>query len=189
MTNPADVVTFWLTAGPEKWYVQDAAFDQAIRDQFGEVWHAADSGQMPDWAQDASGALALVILLDQFPRNMFREDSRAFATDAKALEVTEDCLSKGWDLEIAEPERQFIYMPFMHSEDMAHQNRGVELMDTRMTTGNNALHARAHREIIARFGRFPYRNAALGRDMTPEEQVFIDGGGYRAIFQALEEAS
>lgn len=186
MTRSTDVLAFWLEAGPEKWYAQDDDFDQDIRDQFGQTWRAANDGHMPGWARDAEGALALVILLDQFPRNMFRNDPRAFATDSKALEVTGHCLASGWDREIAEPQRQFIYMPFMHSENMDHQDTCVELMDTRMTEGNNALHARAHREIIKRFGRFPFRNAALGRTATAEEQAFIDEGGYGAIVRRLE---
>lgn len=186
MIRAEDVLTFWLGAGPAKWYAKDDAFDQAIRDQFGPVWHAADGGQMPDWAGDPRGALALVIVLDQFPRNMFRDDARAFATDAQALAITDRCLANGWDREIDEPERQFIYMPLMHSEQMEHQNTSVDLFETRMAGGTNALHARAHREIIARFGRFPYRNAALGRAMKPEEQAFIDDGGYGAILRRLD---
>lgn len=180
-----DVLAFWIGAGPEKWYVQDDAFDQEIRDRFGQVWRAANDGHLPDWASDADGALALVILLDQFPRNMFRNDPRAFATDAKALVVTGDCLAHGWDREVAEPERQFIYMPLMHSENMDHQDRCVELMRARMSVGNNELHARAHRDIISRFGRFPFRNAALGRETTAEEQAFLDSGGYGAIVRGL----
>lgn len=185
MTRSTDVLDFWLEAGPAKWYAKDDGFDEAIRDQFGQTWRAANDDHLPDWARDADGALALVILLDQFPRNMFREDPRAFDTDTKALEITGVCLAHGWDRDIAEPQRQFIYMPFMHSENMDHQNTCVELMETRMTQGNNALHARVHREIIARFGRFPYRNAALGRTMTPEEQAFIDDGGYGTIMKVL----
>lgn len=189
MTNAADVLTFWIDAGPAKWYKQDASFDQAIRDQFGVVWQAAHDGQMPDWAGDAQdealGALALVILLDQFPRNMFRNDPRAFATDTKAVECAGNILAQGWDRQIKLPERQFAYMPFMHSEDMAHQDTCVELMESRMETDNQDLHARAHREIIARFGRFPFRNKALGRETTPQEQAFLDGGSYGAILREL----
>jgi uncharacterized protein (DUF924 family) len=186
MTHAADVLDFWLSAGPEKWYVQDDAFDQEIRDNFGQTWRAANGSHLPDWASDADGALALIILLDQFPRNMFREDPRAFVTDEKALEISGKALAHGWDRDTAEPQRQFFYMPFMHSENLDHQDTCVELMDSRMETGNNALHARAHREIIRRFGRFPYRNNALGRDTTPEEQAFMDQGGYRAMFQEVQ---
>lgn len=186
MINAQDVVDFWTKAGPAKWYVQDDAFDQEIRDRFGPIWRATRDGHGPDWASDATGALALVLLLDQFPRNMFRNDPRAFATDQKAIELAGNILAHGWDREMPEPERQFAYMPFMHSEDLNHQDRCIELMETRMTQGNNALHARAHREIIARFGRFPFRNAALARQSTPEEQAFLEGGGYGAIMRELE---
>lgn len=186
MTDAEEIVKFWLSAGPEKWYAKDDAFDQVIRDRFGPVWHAAHAGEMPDWASDAPGALALLIVLDQFPRNMFRDDARAFATDAKALALASHCVAQGWDREIPEPERQFFYMPFMHAEDMDHQNTCVDLFETRMTGANSALHARVHREIIARFGRFPYRNAVLGRETTPEEQAFLDGGGYGEILRELD---
>lgn len=189
MTNAADVMTFWNEAGPAKWYAQDDAFDQEIRDKFGQTWRAAEQGHMPDWARDAESALALVILLDQFPRNMFRNDPKAFSTDAKALEVAGQILAHGWDREIAEPERQFVYMPFMHSEDPDHQDACVDLMESRMETGDNALHARVHREIIARFGRFPYRNAALGRVSTPQERTFLDEGGYGGILRDFQSAA
>lgn len=189
MTSASDVVAFWEAAGPEKWYAKDDVFDQDIRDRFGAAWLEAHGGGLRDWAVDAPGALGLVILLDQFPRNMFREDARAFATDAYALEVSGQMIANGWDLEIAGLMRQFVYMPFMHSEEIAHQDICVDLMDTRMEEGNNALHARVHREIIVRFGRFPYRNGLLGRPMTPEEQAFIDDGGYGAIVRDLETAT
>lgn len=186
MTHARDVLAFWQDAGPAKWYTKDPAFDAEIVDRFGTVWTAAHQGYMPDWASSADGGLALILLLDQFPRNMFRDDPRAFATDAAALEVTGHCLAHGWDRQIAEPERHFFYMPFMHSENIDHQDAGVQLMETRMETGDNALHARAHREIIARFGRFPYRNAALGRRTTPAEQEFFDRGGYGTVLRSLD---
>lgn len=186
MTQAADVLAFWEQAGPEKWYEKDDAFDQAIRDQFGAAWQEAHDGGLRDWAVDASSALGLVILLDQFSRNMFRDDPRAYATDDFALEVSGQMIANGWDREITGLIRQFVYMPFMHSEEMAHQDICVDLMDTRMEGSKNALHARVHREIIKRFGRFPYRNGPLGRDMTPEEQAFVDDGGYGAIVRELE---
>ncbi|MBL4629600.1 MAG: DUF924 domain-containing protein [Roseicyclus sp.] len=185
MTDAGAVLAFWDAAGPAKWYSQDDEFDQAIRDQFGATWQAADDGTLEDWAVDARGALGLVILLDQFPRNMFRDDPRAFATDARGLEVSRKMLANGWDLEIPVPARQFAYLPFMHSEAMADQDLCCDLMDTRMESGTNDLHAHTHREIIARFGRFPYRNGPLEREMTAEEQAFIDEGGYAAILRVL----
>ncbi|MEJ6388387.1 DUF924 family protein [Gymnodinialimonas ulvae] len=186
MTQASEVVAFWEKAGPAAWYKQDDAFDQAIRDRFGETWQAAHDTGLREWAVDAPGALGLVILLDQFPRNMFRNDPRAFATDAAARDVSGQMIANGWDRKIDGPLRQFAYMPFMHSEDIAHQEVSVDLFETRMDEGNNDLHARAHREIIRRFGRFPYRNAALGREMTAKEQAFVDDGGYGHILRALE---
>ncbi|WP_224815114.1 DUF924 family protein [Hasllibacter sp. MH4015] len=189
MTDAAEVLEFWETAGPEKWYAKDDDFDQAIRDRFMSAWQAAHDGTLDDWAVDANGALGLIILLDQFPRNMFRDDPRAFATDAMGRDVAGKMLAQGWDREIEGTMRQFAYMPFMHSEEMAHQDIAVDLMETRMEEGNNDLHARVHREIIRRFGRFPYRNEALGRSTTEAEQAFLDDGGYGAILREMEDAA
>ena len=188
MTSAAEVVSFWEGAGPAKWYAKDDAFDEEIRTRFGADWQKAHDGGLRDWAVDAPGALGLVILLDQFPRNMFRDDPRAYATDAAALDVSGQMIVNGWDREVQGMMRQFCYMPFMHSEEMAHQDICIDLMETRMDDGNNALHARVHREIIARFGRFPYRNGPLGRGMTPEEQAFLEDGGYAAILKEIEGA-
>lgn len=186
MSTAKHVLAFWEEAGPTAWYSRDDAFDQAIRDQFGDVWQTAYEGDLPPWAVDAQGALGLVILLDQFPRNMFRDDPRAFGTDAAALDVAGQMLARGWDLEITGLMRQFAYMPFMHSEDLRHQETCVDLMEGRMEDDGNVIHAHAHREIIAQFGRFPFRNGALGRDMTPSEQAFLDEGAYGAVVRALQ---
>ena len=191
-----DVLAFWEKAGPAKWYKKDDAFDQEIRDRFGATWHQAHdavhgAGQgrgLRGWAVDATGALGLVILLDQLPRNMFRDDPRAFATDAAALEVSGQMIANGWDRQIDGLLRQFVYMPFMHSEDLAHQDICVDLFATRMDGDENHLHAQVHREIIRRFGRFPYRNACLGRDMTMGERAFVAEGGYGAILRELQSA-
>ena len=181
-----EVLTFWEEAGPDMWYRQDEAFDRTVRDRFGSLWERACEGAADGWAQGPRGALALLILLDQFPRNMFRQSPRAFASDARALRVASLALSRGWDMRIAPPLRQFFYMPFMHSENLVHQDRSVRLMKARMEGTDNLLHARVHREIIRRYGRFPYRNAALGRVSTPEEEAFLTGGGYGAIVEALK---
>jgi uncharacterized protein (DUF924 family) len=183
-----EVLTFWEEAGPEIWYKQDDVFDRTIRDRFGALWDGAAAGECDHWAMGPRGALALVILLDQFPRNMFRGSGRSFATDARALRVAYLALSHGWDLRLEGALRQFYYMPFMHSERLTDQDRSVRLMKARMEGTNNLLHARVHREIIRRFGRFPYRNDALGRHTTQAEQAFMDGGGYRAILAELEPA-
>ena len=192
MTDPLaqEITEFWIGAGPEAWYRRDDDFDAEIRTRFGAAWQRAAAGAMDHWINAAPTALALMILLDQFPRNMFRADPRAFATDAKVLGLAKDALEMGHDLRIPEPERQFFYLPFMHSEDLADQTRAIELIETRMpqTAQGNVIHARAHAEIIRRFGRFPYRNADLGRDMTAEEQAFLDAGGYGSVLRSLQES-
>lgn len=181
-----EVLTFWEEAGPEMWYKQDNGFDRTIRDRFGVLWDRAAEGACDGWAAGPRGALALLILLDQFPRNMFRQSARAFATDARALRVADMALGQGWDLRVLPPMRQFFYLPFMHSEQLTHQDRSVRLFKARMEEGGNLLHARAHREVIRRYGRFPYRNAALGRVSRPDEEAFLADGGYGAILRELE---
>ena len=183
-----EVLTFWEEAGPAMWYKQDDSFDRTIRDRFGALWDAAAEGGCDGWAMGPRGGLALVVLLDQFPRNMFRDSARAFATDARALLAAHLALSHGWDMRIAPPMRQFFYLPFMHSEQLTHQDRSVRLFKARMEEGDNLLHARVHREVIRRFGRFPYRNAALGREDTAAERAFFEAGGYGAILRELEPA-
>jgi uncharacterized protein (DUF924 family) len=186
--TPAEVTAFWLGAGEASWYKQDAAFDAEIRDRFLPAWQAAYDGGLQDWAIDAEGALGFIILTDQFPRNMFRGDARSFATDDLAKSVSCRAIERGWDMRTAEPERQFFYLPFMHSERLSEQDRGVRLIAERMEQGNNLLHAKAHREIIRRFNRFPYRNDALRRETTAAEQAFLDAGGYGAILREMDDA-
>ena len=184
-----EVLTFWQEAGPESWYRQDAPFDRTIRDRFGALWDLACAGGCDHWAMGPKGALGLIVLTDQLPRNMFRDNPRAFASDARALRIAASALNHGWDLRVAEPMRQFFYLPFMHSEMLTDQDRSVRLFKARMEGGDNLLHARAHREVIRRYGRFPYRNAALGRVSTPQEEVFLHAGGYGAIVRELQDAS
>ena len=184
-----EVLTFWQEAGPESWYRQDALFDRPIRDRFGALWDLACAGGCDHWAMGPKGALGLIVLTDQLPRNMFRDSPRAFASDARALRIAASALNHGWDLRVAEPMRQFFYLPFMHSEMLTDQDRSVRLFKARMEGGDNLLHARAHREVIRRYGRFPYRNAALGRVSTPQEEVFLHAGGYGAIVRELQDAS
>jgi uncharacterized protein (DUF924 family) len=182
------VLSFWLGAGPEAWYKQDDAFDAEITDRFHDLWEKGAAGALEEtWATNPRGALALIILLDQFPRNMFRGDARAFASDARARSVACYALDRGWDLRTKEPERQFFYMPFMHSERLTDQDHCVRLFKERMP-GDNLLHARTHREIIRRHGRFPYRNDALGRKSSEAESEFIEGGGYGKIVNELKDA-
>jgi uncharacterized protein (DUF924 family) len=176
-TSAEDVLAFWRVAGPDRWFSKDAAFDSEIATRFFAVWHAAAEGLLATWEDTAAGALALTIVLDQFPRNMFRGHARAFESDPVARAVADRALARGFDRQVAHDLRQFFYLPFEHSEHMADQERSLELA-RRHGDAEYARYAEQHADIIRRFGRFPHRNAALGRVTTPEEQAFIDGGGF-----------
>lgn len=192
IATPDEVLSFWLSElSPKNWYIADEAIDAQITDRFLATWQAACDGKCADWVTSADGVLAFLIVCDQFPRNMFRGQAAAFKTDEMCLVATALAIEKGWDLEIAEPERQFIYMPLMHSETLAHQDQGIKMFNTRMpeTGAQNKDHALAHRYVIATFSRFPYRNAALGRMTTPDEQVFLDAGGYGHALRIIQAAS
>ena len=188
MQGPEDILKFWLdTAGEDKGYAVDDAFDQSIRDQFLETWQAAKDGKFSLWLTYPSGALAYLILTDQFPRNMFRGQAQAFSTDRAALAVAKSSIHKGWDMRIDPPARQFFYLPMMHSENLIDQDRCVRLMCERMPKSeSNMLHARAHRQVIRDFGRFPYRNEALSRNFTAVEKVYLENGGYGSTVRALQ---
>lgn len=188
MANPEEILNFWLDeVGPKGWYNADADLDETIRKRFGDAWAAVKEGTYSLWLTYPTGALAYIILADQFPRNMFRGEAKAFSTDKAALGVAKCAIDKGWDMKIDEPARQFFYLPLMHSESLADQDRCVRLMLTRMPeTGKpNLLHAKVHREVIRRFGRFPYRNDALSRNTTGPEAAFVEDGGYGAILQEM----
>jgi len=172
-----DIVSFWRDAGPERWFEQDEEFDRTIRSRFLAVHEAAARGELAGWENSAEGALALVIVLDQFSRNMFRDSARAFAADASARAVADRALARGFDQATDATMRPFFYLPFMHSELLADQDRCLGL---HAVLGDPELsrYAALHRDIIARFGRFPHRNAVLGRDTTTAEQEFLDSGGF-----------
>jgi uncharacterized protein (DUF924 family) len=172
-----DVLAFWTKAGPDNWYKKDDAFDAAIRDSFLSTYEAAADGRLSDWQKTPSSALALVILLDQFPRNMFRGSARAFAADPLAREIADKAIRSGFDKAVAKELRAFFYLPFMHSEDIADQEYCVELCRT-LGDKENIKYAEIHAEIIRRFGRFPHRNPVLGRETTPEEMAFLQSGGF-----------
>jgi uncharacterized protein (DUF924 family) len=179
--HPADITGFWTVAGPAKWFAHSPAFDDAIRLKFEPVHHAAARGQYAAWADDAEGALALVILFDQFPRNLYRGSGHAFATDPLARSIARRAVDAGFDRRVSSELRFFFYMPFMHSETIADQDRSLALMEAYdADTGeiDQLKSAVMHRDIIRRFGRFPHRNTALGRETTPEEQAFLDEGGF-----------
>ncbi|MEM9755080.1 MAG: DUF924 family protein [Pseudomonadota bacterium] len=191
MVDAEDVVRFWChECTPEQWYQQDDALDAEITRRFGPAVAAAQDGAFDDWTATAQGVLALLILIDQFARNIHRGTAQAFAGDARALAVARDAIARDLDQAIPMPERQFLFLPFMHSETLADQDDGIALMQARLGEAGQktVLHARAHREIIARYGRFPYRNAALGRETRPEDDAFKEAGGYGAILRALQSA-
>jgi len=172
LAAPEDIVSFWHGAGPEQWFSHDEVFDKACRERFLATYEAAARGDLPEWELSSHGALALIILLDQLPRNMFRGTRRAYATDATALLGAERAIERHFD-EAVEPElRRFFYLPFMHAENLAAQERSVSLNEA-LGDEDVVRWARHHRDIVARFGRFPHRNAILGRDSTPEEQAYL----------------
>jgi uncharacterized protein (DUF924 family) len=177
LATAEDVLTFWRDAGPKKWFAKDLAFDSEIRTRFLSTHEAAAASALTAWEAAPDGALALTIVLDQFPRNMFRGDARAFAADPLARTVADRALARGFDQQIPAGERLFFYLPLEHSENLADQERCCALF--RALGNADLLHwAELHADIIRRFGRFPHRNAVLGRTTTPAEQAFLDGGGF-----------
>lgn len=173
---PSEIVAFWRDAGPSRWFTRDDAFDAAFSARFMEAHHAAARRELEDWMASAEGALALLILLDQFPRNAFRGSAHAYATDALARHYAARMVEAGLDAQVEPALRLFCYLPFEHSEAMADQQRAVALIRA-LGDADLLRYAEAHRDAIARFGRFPHRNRALGRATTPEEQAWLDAGG------------
>ena len=175
--SPADILSFWRNAGEKRWWTKDDAFDAEIRERFLDLWHEAAAGKLAHWQESDDGTLALVIVLDQFPRNMFRNDVRTYATDPLAQEVVHRALAKGVDARIAEDLRSFLYMPLMHSEQLADHERCVALFEA-LGNAENHKYAQHHADIVRKFGRFPHRNRILGRTTTADEQAFLDSGGF-----------
>jgi len=175
--TPADILTFWREAGRDRWYKQNAAFDADVRRRFLALWRKAAAGDLSSWEATDDGALALTIVLDQFPRNMFRDDPRTYESDALARGVAGRAIDRGADRRIDAVLLEFLYMPFMHSEHLPDQVRCIALFGGTPNT-ENKHYAEQHADIIRRFGRFPHRNRILGRPTTPEEQAFLDAGGF-----------
>ena len=190
MSDPVEVLEFWLgEIGPEGWYSGGDEIDALCRERFSDLWQAAHDGGLEHWVEGTVGTLAYLILTDQIPRNIHRGSALAFATDPLARAAARKAVENGWDMNAPEPERQFFYMPFEHSEDPADQTQAVKLLTERLSSDPTmALHARAHQEIIRKYGRFPTRNAALGRESSAEEQAYLDQGGYMAVVNALRES-
>jgi uncharacterized protein (DUF924 family) len=175
--KPGDVVTFWIEAGPKAWFTKSKAFDSEIRQRFEALHHAAARGELDGWAETPEGALALLLLLDQFPRNLYRGSPQAFATDPLARQVARAAVDRRFDAQVDPDLRQFFYLPFEHSERLDDQEHGLNLC-TASGDAELVKWANIHRDIIARFGRFPHRNATLGRATTEAEQDFLDRGGF-----------
>lgn len=178
MSTPADVVAFWVEAGPPKWFAKDDAFDAEFRRRFEADHLAAARRERDDWMATPEGALALCLLLDQFPRNCFRETGHAFATDPLARSMARHAIAAGHDQAFEEELRPFFYLPLQHSEDMDDQRQSLALFQ-RLTTPDADKWARHHHDVIAQFRRFPHRNAALGRVTTPEEAAFLEADGFK----------
>ncbi len=175
--TPESVLSFWFGPGmSDKWFKPGDAFDREIEMRFGPLYQAAREGGYQDWRLTHKGALALVLVFDQFPRNMFRGTPAAFATDDKALQLAGEAIAKGFDREMNDDERLFLYLPYQHAEDLEVQKRGLELF-AQLGRPENLDYMQRHHDIIARFGRFPHRNAILGRPSTPEELEFLNRPG------------
>jgi uncharacterized protein (DUF924 family) len=178
IASAEDVIAFWCEAGHERWFEPDADFDAQIRVRFLKTHEAAAAGRLDEWQQTASGALALLLLLDQFPRNMFRKTPRAFATDAAALGIARRAIDAGFDRQVEKDMRSFFYLPFMHSEVLADQELCLKFY---RDDGNEEgiKYAEIHLDAIRSFGRFPHRNEILHRQSTPEEIAYLEDGGFR----------
>lgn len=188
MENLAEeVLAYWEDIGPAGWYVVSDEVDDTIRKRFMGLWEDTLAGAHKDWQLEARSTLALLIILDQFPRNMFRGDGNSFASDKMARCVAQKAILQDFDQEIKGPMQQFFYLPFMHSESISDQDTAVRSFVTRMPNDTQLLHARAHRKVIRDFGRFPYRNDALGRTSTSEEITYLAAGGYKFTVESLEK--
>lgn len=176
MTAAGEVVTFWRNAGGEKWFRGGDAFDRECESRFFNAHLAAARREYEAWMEHPEGALALLILLDQIPRNVFRDSGHAYATDGLALHYAVRAVETGLDVQVEPGLRAFMYLPFEHSEAIADQHRAVALFQA-MGDGMYIDYALRHLEVIEQFGRFPHRNRALGRVSTPEEQAWLDAGG------------
>lgn len=188
MVGPEDILNFWLDeVEPKDWYIASDELDAQIKDRFGATWNEAMQGGLGQWLTYASGSLAYIILTDQFSRNMFRDQGDAFSSDRRALAAAKSAINHKWDLRIDPPGRMFFYMPLMHSENLCDQERCVRLIKERVSDDADGmlLHARAHREVIRLYGRFPTRNAALDRKSRADEAAYLQEGGYGEIVRKL----
>lgn len=175
--TPEDIVAFWQLAGPAKWFTRDAAFDGELSVRFRDILGKARSGHCDGWAEMPEGALGLVILLDQFSRNIHRGTPLAFAADARALALARRAIAEGWHQAMPAPLARWFLIPFEHAEDLDAQGRAVSLFGS-LGIGEMVQYAKSHHDVIRRFGRFPHRNVILGRKSTAAELAFLAGGGF-----------
>lgn len=175
--HPMDIITFWFEEiTPSDWFKKNSDFDQMLRDRFSTIHTKAKAGELSFWRDTAAGRLAEIIILDQFSRNMFRDMPAAFQTDSQSLTLAQEAIRAGADKQLPPVQRKFLYMPFMHSESLKIQEEGIELF-TDLGIEDNLKFMIAHRDVIAKFGRFPHRNAILGRESSAEELDYIQSGG------------
>ena len=177
MRKANDVIEFWLNAGPKAWFSKNAEFDASLEELFGGLLKKAASNELTAWEREPNSALALILLLDQFSRNLFRNDARAFAQDPLCLRIAKSSLENGFDAHVDPALRQFFFMPLMHSEKISDQRRCVQLFHA-INMPDSLKYAILHRDIIERFGRFPHRNTVLGRPTSLAELTFLDEGGF-----------
>jgi uncharacterized protein (DUF924 family) len=189
--NPHDVLDFWFGVPGEPeygahrraWFAKEPAFDRAVQERFAPLYQAAAAGELDGWGETPAGALALVVTLDQFPHHLFRDTARAYATDGQALAAAWRALERGFDRQLLPVQRVFLYLPFEHAEDLALQDQAVALFEALAAEspgfGEYLDYARKHREVVARFGRFPHRNEALGRVSSADEEAFLRQPGSR----------
>jgi len=186
MSQEQEILDFWFGTGSDHgkerkfWFIKDKEFDEEVQSRFLSTYEAATTGELDHWKESPDSCLALILLLDQFPRNMFRNSPQAFATDEKVLNIAKYAVKQGYDLQLLPVERWFIYLPFEHSENLEHQRQAVALFETLQDDPNSASsidYAKRHLEVIKRFGRFPHRNAILGRKSTAEEEEFLQQPG------------
>ncbi|MFZ1815111.1 MAG: DUF924 family protein [Rhizobiaceae bacterium] len=176
-TSPDEIVGFWQSIGPKGWFRKDDAVDQQMRRDFASIHEQGAQGKLFAWQEDPVSSLALIILLDQFSRNMYRDSANAFSQDEMAISCAEYALSRAFDTKVAPELASFFYMPFMHSERISDQNRCVALFHA-LHSDDSLKFAIIHRDIIGRFGRFPHRNTVLSRHTTPAERAFLEAGGF-----------
>ena len=174
METPQSVLKFWFSDSTRKrWFDSTPQFDRELTDRFLATWRSAAAGRLAEWEESPEGALALVIVLDQFPLNMFRDGPESFATEAASRDIARRAIDRGFDARLSDGQKGFLYMPFMHSENLQDQDRCVALFEAAGLT-DSLKWARHHREIVRRFGRFPHRNGILGRESSDEERTYLD---------------